>query len=592
MLTKWLLSGFKSKLDGKSLDLAPLTVFTGTNSSGKSTILHSILLLKQTCDDLAAGKNLILNGPLVKLGSFADVTSGKSFLIGFQNHDGTSVMAEFEKSASENETPIFFPVIRKLVIKDLRNVAHAEIIRENSPESLLAKKDASHPEVDVDNFRHILNQVSIKNSLSTGGGVKKYSDLAIGVRLAGFIPNDFFEIIPTMDLFCSHYLQDLDFIDLSAAKKKQILDEIATAYNAKFKESNPDPAFEAAIEIAYKALAAGEDLIFQVLDENSLLKSEELAATINDTISEYFKKKVVGSRLDRSFAPSNSVRKLCDASNSPNWQAVSPLLESKRLMYSDIARIRFLGPLRERPMSVYHETSVGGAGDIGTKGEYVAQVIGLHRDKQLQIIPPNIFESLEFSRPKYETRTLQQAVSEWLAHLGVAQSVDSTPVEGPGYKLEIVSQEGSIKSSMANVGVGVSQVLPIIVLSLLSEKGDILIFEQPELHLHPKTQSRLADFFFAMILGGRQCLVETHSEHIINRLRYLAAAYPGKDEDNPIVKNVLLYFVEKKECGSEYMPIKIDGYGSLPEWPAGFFDEGILTLQVILAAAAKKRDSK
>ncbi|WP_180828388.1 AAA family ATPase, partial [Vibrio parahaemolyticus] len=66
-------------------------------------------------------------------------------------------------------------------------------------------------------------------------------------------------------------------------------------------------------------------------------------------------------------------------------------------------------------------------------------------------------------------------------------------------------------------------VIPIVMQCLLSNKNDILIFEQPELHLHPKIQAKLCDLFIAMSLNGRQIIIETHSEYIINRLRYRIA---------------------------------------------------------------------
>ncbi len=65
-----------------------------------------------------------------------------------------------------------------------------------------------------------------------------------------------------------------------------------------------------------------------------------------------------------------------------------------------------------------------------------------------------------------------------------------------------------------NVGIGTSQVLPVLILGLISPQGTVVIYEQPELHLHPYSQSRLADFFIAMSKLGKQIIIETHSEYI------------------------------------------------------------------------------
>lgn len=130
-----------------------------------------------------------------------------------------------------------------------------------------------------------------------------------------------------------------------------------------------------------------------------------------------------------------------------------------------------------------------------------------------------------------------------------------------------------------------SQVLPILVLSLLAEPGSTLVFEQPELHLHPRVQTRLADFFVSLTSIGKQCLIETHSEYLVNRLRYRAATA----ESSAVAESVLVYFVEKSGQRSKYRAIEITEFGGLTEWPAGFFDENQDTAAAILKAAMAKR---
>jgi predicted ATPase len=133
----------------------------------------------------------------------------------------------------------------------------------------------------------------------------------------------------------------------------------------------------------------------------------------------------------------------------------------------------------------------------------------------------------------------------------------------------------------------VSQVLPILVLALLADPGSTLIFEQPELHLHPRVQTRLADFFVSLATLDKQCLVETHSEYLINRLRFLAAVA----EDDNVSLSTLLYFVERDKAHSHYRPIRINQFGVIDDWPSGFFDESEeLAASILKAGAAKRRD--
>ena len=124
-----------------------------------------------------------------------------------------------------------------------------------------------------------------------------------------------------------------------------------------------------------------------------------------------------------------------------------------------------------------------------------------------------------------------------------------------------------------------------MVLSFLAERDSVLIFEQPELHLHPKVQTRLADFFVAMNMLGKQCIVETHSEYLINRLRYLVA----KSNNTKIADESIIYFVEKENGESKYRPIKINKYGVIEDWPKGFFDESEDIASKILRAGMDKR---
>ena len=103
--------------------------------------------------------------------------------------------------------------------------------------------------------------------------------------------------------------------------------------------------------------------------------------------------------------------------------------------------------------------------------------------------------------------------------MGLAQQFKTEMTSKVGYQLGIRPEGVKQNLDLTSLGVGVSQVLPAIVMGLLAPKDSVLIFEQPEVHLHPKVQSVLGDFFLAIVQCGKQCIVETHSEHLINRIR-------------------------------------------------------------------------
>ncbi|TAW18726.1 AAA family ATPase [Rhizobium ruizarguesonis] len=181
--------------------------------------------------------------------------------------------------------------------------------------------------------------------------------------------------------------------------------------------------------------------------------------------------------------------------------------------------------------------------------------------------------------------TLVSAVKEWLSYLGVAEDVQTTDAGVFGNQLQVSTDASGRMDHLTNVGVGVSQVLPLVVTALLAQPGNLLIFEQPELHLHPRVQARLADFFLALALDGKQILLETHSEYLVDRFR-LRIAQSDSDSIRPLIN---MMFSEKKAGTSTLTPIHISEFGAITNWPKDFFEQSQQDVGQILKAAASKR---
>jgi predicted ATPase len=247
--------------------------------------------------------------------------------------------------------------------------------------------------------------------------------------------------------------------------------------------------------------------------------------------------------------------------------------------------VKYLGPLRDEPKPLYPLAAHADPTDVGLRGEMSAAVLNLHRERKIRYIPSSEFGKQPF-KPSAVVRSLEVAVNDWLKYLGVAETARSVDKGKLGHELKVSLAEGRPNQDLTHVGVGVSQVLPILVMSLIADRDATLIFEQPELHLHPKVQTRLADFFLSIVLTGKQCLIETHSEYLINRLRYRAAA---DDQGNRVTKNLRVYFVEKADGSSEFREVKVNEYGAILDWPEGFFDQSQFESEAILRAAAAKK---
>lgn len=140
-----------------------------------------------------------------------------------------------------------------------------------------------------------------------------------------------------------------------------------------------------------------------------------------------------------------------------------------------------------------------------------------------------------------------------------------------------------------HVGVGVSQVLPIIVQCLVAGPGALVVLEQPELHLHPAAQQRLADFLLACTAWGQNIIVESHSEYLVLRLRRRIA----EDLSDALRSQVSILFAERDSTGAtRYRDVELTPTGGVVEWPAGFFDQGPDEAHQLLIAAAERQRSR
>lgn len=236
--------------------------------------------------------------------------------------------------------------------------------------------------------------------------------------------------------------------------------------------------------------------------------------------------------------------------------------------------VRYLGPLRAEPRSLYDYTP--NDPDLGVNGENAAAI--LHLKASQEVLLPTIYG------PSRHT-DLASALVYWLQEFGMA---DSSQVEDRGrlgFDLRVSPLPFDRFVDLTSVGVGVSQVLPVILLCLLAEPGDLVILEQPELHLHPALQQKLADFLLECTRSGRQILVETHSEHLINRLRRRVAG-DDSDETGSLVG---LLFAEQHNGQTTFRESKINTYGGLSQdWPDGFLDLGAREAQSLVRNSVYK----
>lgn len=148
-------------------------------------------------------------------------------------------------------------------------------------------------------------------------------------------------------------------------------------------------------------------------------------------------------------------------------------------------------------------------------------------------------------------------------------------------ELALIDQRTGATVSHRDVGIGISQVLPVLVMAYASE-GKILAMEQPEIHLHPALQAELGDVFIESALGERKntFILETHSEHLILRImRRLRESSEGSlppGIPQLTADDVQVLYVEPLQEGSVAREMPLNSHGELVKaWPGGFFEEGL-----------------
>jgi predicted ATPase len=247
---------------------------------------------------------------------------------------------------------------------------------------------------------------------------------------------------------------------------------------------------------------------------------------------------------------------------------------------------RYIGPIREAPKRFYPFNDLRII-DIGINGENMPLVLAVEKET----IVPKYYRCIykKKSIEKYELRDkdkLIDSVNWWLSDFKKLPPIHSIN-ELSGIINQVKVDSLGIELDLTDVGFGVSQILPIIVECLRMAEGETIILEQPEIHLHPSLQSKLADFFICMAKSGKNLVVETHSEHFINRLCLRIAQEESNDTRNLI--NILFVSYDEENKSSIAKPIEINKYGEIENWPVGFFDEN--DSRDLISATLKKRMS-
>ncbi len=545
-LKTWTLEGFRAIGDQTDFQLGGLNILVGANSAGKSSVLHSLLLAAQTLATPMADRPLVLNGPLVRLGLANDCVHE-------QTGNALTIAFSFCPSAIDLGRPVMEDV-SQIDVRSKFVVAPDEAnfnLAETKLVSHLRSDEPSRVHVRAFGRTQIESHETLVKEGADEGLANEYAgrigigvegeipEGAVGVYMRQFLPNTLAILINAYGAEVEDILRILrpraGRLQLGVRARQTPLSEPVAVLLRRFvvETLGADEAIQ---------LPSGTDLTPEALRRlpDRLLdgmRSKQPAVWFSEHTKELpFKGEVEGQMMVN----------ILDAS-----------VDYVRWWFE--RRVFHLGPLRAAPQPLYGLPEAASGLSVGPNGEYTAAVLSTYGKRYAPVPMPD---------GAVRTVSLGAAVDQWMAKLGLLAAVKPRERGKYGYELNVEISGVDRPLDLTTVGVGVSQALPIVVLGLVSEPGALLLFEQPELHLHPDVQAELGDFFLALARSGRQLVVETHSEYLVNRLRRRQAT----DQDPDAADLTRLFFFERDGADAKVIPARIGQDGSMPDWPRGFLD--------------------
>ncbi len=237
----------------------------------------------------------------------------------------------------------------------------------------------------------------------------------------------------------------------------------------------------------------------------------------------------------------------------------------------------YLAPLREYPKREY-QWSGASPSHVGYRGE-----------NSINAILAATIRNETRTLPNSEKKPFQEVIAYWLKELGLIHEFSVKEIaEGTGLFRAIVKKSPeSPEAFLTDVGFGVSQVLPALVLLYYVPQGSIILMEQPEIHLHPSVQSGLADVILQVSKQRNlQVIVESHSEHLLQRFQRRVA------EESYAVDELKLYFCDIQQGESKLIDLKLNEYGEIENYPDNFFGDEMAEIAATRRASLKHRIRK
>lgn len=566
----WKVENFKS-IKSACIDLqkSQVSVIAGTNSSGKSSIIQSLLMVAQS-----NYRSIDLNGHLVSLGTPEDVIRDGSDKFSIEySYEGADYFYEHDKWKEAKKDYKVRVTLKEFFKRDgTKTLGVVELkIDEDNLEYITTKKISRRPNrhnVIFDELRSIYGEeisfVPFDRKRDEGftGYIIFQGFNAVAV---GYISNSSHDSTSSMESHFKKFLRD----DFNNINEDQVSSRTGSFYGEDLEErhnfisilnqSIADPEFP-----KYTGMQDKFDSAVELYNAFNNLKTNEKRNIYAHIAEKYIKK-------DSHFVPINNFFGMYhDLTKFKNeiilnkfFQSISKAIKILEIYNMNLnflsTRIKYLGPLRSAPRAYHERYNLYSRRNspIGVNGEGLASYLASSE---------SLNKKITYTNPQgisVESSTIDKAINEWMNHMNIGENIKVKSIGKIGYDLTL--EVNGHRRDLTAVGVGVSQSLPVIVALLACEPGDIFIVEQPELHLHPDAQADLADFL-ATARPDVCVVLETHSDNILTRIR--RRVVEGKIDK----ENINIIFVSTEEGGNISTIIPVNDMGKLDYWPKGFLN--------------------
>jgi len=227
-------------------------------------------------------------------------------------------------------------------------------------------------------------------------------------------------------------------------------------------------------------------------------------------------------------------------------------------MTSQVKGLTYLSAERLGPRPIYALSDRYSYNGVGAHGEYAATRLFRLQNKDIHycLLLNDIKNTLGQTRA-------------WMRAFFPESDIALTPIpEANCIRLGMRTSNETNFHRPINVGFGMTQVFPIIVAILTAEEGDIVIVENPEVHLHPAGQALMGEFLARAANAGIQIIIESHSDHILNGIRKSI-----KQRTISCDKVAIHFFKARGKDSSQAFSLKVNSDGNLDMWPKDFFDQ-------------------